>query len=72
MKASPLRAEVLQGTDLMVVRELTGGLYFGKPSKVFTAPNGTVKAVDTMAYSQPEIERIVTTGFELPGAGARS
>jgi len=63
--ASPIRQEVLQGTDLLVVRELTGGLYFGKPSKVWKAPNGTIKAVDTLAYSQPEIERIAVTGFEL-------
>ncbi|HEY8693726.1 MAG TPA: 3-isopropylmalate dehydrogenase [Chloroflexota bacterium] len=65
IKASPIREEVLQGTDLVVVRELTGGLYFGKPSKVWKAPNGVMKAVDTMAYSQPEIERIVVTAFEL-------
>jgi 3-isopropylmalate dehydrogenase len=65
IKASPIREEVLQGTDLLVVRELTGGLYFGKPSKIFKAPNGTTKAVDTMAYSRPEIERIAVTAFEL-------
>ncbi len=63
--ASPIRQEVLEGTDLLVVRELTGGLYFGKPSKIFKAPNGVTKAVDTMAYSQPEIERIVDTAFKL-------
>jgi len=68
MRASPLREDVLRGTDLLVVRELTGGLYFGKPSKVFKAPNGVMKAVDTMAYSQPEIERIMVTGFELAKA----
>jgi 3-isopropylmalate dehydrogenase len=65
LDASPIRPEVLKGTDLVVVRELTGGLYFGKPSKVFTAPNGTVKGVDTMAYSKPEIERLAAAGFEL-------
>ena len=65
IQASPIREEVLRGTDLVVVRELTGGLYFGKPSKVYKAPNGTMKAVDTMAYSQPEIERIAVTAFEL-------
>src|SRR5713226_976581 len=62
---SPIREDVLRGTDLVVVRELTGGLYFGKPSKVWKAPNGVMKGVDTMAYSQPEIERITVTGFEL-------
>ena len=65
IKASPIREDVLEGTDLVVVRELTGGLYFGKPSKVFKAPNGTIKAVDTMAYSQPEIERIAVAAFDL-------
>jgi len=63
--ASPIREDVLKGTDLVVVRELTGGLYFGKPSKVFKAPNGVTKAVDTMAYSQPEIERIAVAAFDL-------
>ncbi|MDE3074030.1 MAG: 3-isopropylmalate dehydrogenase [Chloroflexota bacterium] len=65
LKASPIKEEVLRETDLVVVRELTGGLYFGKPSKIFTAPNGTIRAVDTMAYSQPEIERILVRAFEL-------
>ncbi|HEX6511044.1 MAG TPA: 3-isopropylmalate dehydrogenase [Chloroflexota bacterium] len=65
MDASPIREEVLRGTDLLVVRELTGGLYFGKPSKVWKAPNGVMKGVDTMAYSQPEIERIAAAAFEL-------
>jgi 3-isopropylmalate dehydrogenase len=63
--ASPIRGEVLRGTDLVVVRELTGGLYFGKPSKIWKAPNGVIKGVDTMAYSEPEIERIAVTAFEL-------
>jgi 3-isopropylmalate dehydrogenase len=63
--ASPIREDVLRGTDLVVVRELTGGLYFGKPSKVWKAPNGVMKGVDTMMYSQPEIERIAVTAFEL-------
>jgi 3-isopropylmalate dehydrogenase len=63
--ASPIREDVLKGTDLVVVRELTGGLYFGKPSKIFKAPNGVTRAVDTMAYSEPEIERISVTAFDL-------
>ncbi|MGH2364671.1 MAG: 3-isopropylmalate dehydrogenase [Chloroflexota bacterium] len=65
MGASPIKEDVLRGTDLVVVRELTGGLYFGKPSKVWTTPGGLVKSVDTMAYTRPEIERILVTGFEL-------
>jgi 3-isopropylmalate dehydrogenase len=57
-------SEVIKGVDLMVVRELTGGLYFGKPKKRWLTPRGR-RAVDTMAYSEAEIERILRVGFEL-------
>jgi 3-isopropylmalate dehydrogenase len=63
-EASPLKPEVLAGTDIMVVRELTGGLYFGKPSRR-TPYKGYVRAVDTMAYTDLEIARIVRQGFQL-------
>ena len=59
-----LKPEVIKGVDLMVVRELTGGLYFGKPKKEWQTPRGR-RAIDTMAYSEHEIERIVKVGFEL-------
>ncbi len=59
-----LKPEVVDGTDLIFVRELTGGLYFGKPKKQWTTPKGR-RAVDTMAYSEQEVERIVRVGFEL-------
>lgn len=59
-----LKAEIVRGTDLVFVRELTGGLYFGKPKKKWETLRGW-KAVDTMAYSQREIERILRVGFEL-------
>jgi 3-isopropylmalate dehydrogenase len=62
--ASPLKADVLGGVDLLVVRELTGGLYFGKPKGRFNE-NGRVRAVDTMEYVDFEIERIVTLAFHL-------
>jgi len=62
--ASPLRPEKLNGVDLMVVRELTGGLYFGNPKKRFVE-NGCEHAVDTLQYSEEEIRRIVKMGFEL-------
>ena len=62
--ASTLKPEVLNGVDLVVVRELTGGIYFGKPSQRFTDEGGR-KAVDTMPYSEQEIERIVRVAFEL-------
>ncbi len=58
--ASPLRPERLAGVDVMVVRELTGGLYFGKPQGRFDhAERGHARAVDTMEYSDYEIERVV-------------
>ncbi|NWJ45597.1 MAG: 3-isopropylmalate dehydrogenase [Chloroflexi bacterium] len=62
--ASNLKPEVLAGVDLVVVRELTGGLYFGKPAERYTDAEGR-KAVDTLPYSEQEISRIVRTAFEL-------
>jgi 3-isopropylmalate dehydrogenase len=59
-----LKPEVVRGVDLMVVRELTGGLYFGEPKKQWRTAKGR-QAVDTMAYSEAEIERILRIGFEL-------
>ncbi|HJT58159.1 MAG TPA: 3-isopropylmalate dehydrogenase, partial [Ktedonobacteraceae bacterium] len=59
-----IKAEFLQGTDLLVVRELTGGLYYGKPSEIRETTNG-LEAVDTMIYTEAEIERIARTAFEL-------
>jgi len=64
LNASTIKPEVLQGTDLLVVRELTGGLYFGKPSEIRETPEGYV-AIDTLIYSEAEIERITRTAFEL-------
>jgi 3-isopropylmalate dehydrogenase len=59
-----LKPEVVKGVDLVVVRELTGGLYFGQPKKQWRTSKGR-QAVDTLAYSETEIERIVRVGFEL-------
>ncbi|KPL24680.1 MAG: 3-isopropylmalate dehydrogenase [Phycisphaerae bacterium SM1_79] len=59
-----LKPEVVRGVDLMVVRELTGGLYFGQPKRQWRTPKGR-QAVDTLAYSEVEIERILRVGFEL-------
>jgi 3-isopropylmalate dehydrogenase len=64
LNASTIKSEALQGTDLLVVRELTGGLYFGKPSEIRETPSG-LEAIDTLLYSEKEIERIVRTAFEL-------
>jgi len=59
-----LKPEVIEGVDFIFVRELTGGLYFGMPKKRWQTDEGR-QAVDTMAYSEQEIERIVRVGFEL-------
>ena len=64
LNASTIKPEVLQGTDLLVVRELTGGLYFGQPSEIRATPRG-LEAIDTLIYTEAEIERIVRTAFEL-------
>jgi len=59
-----LKPEVVKGVDFVVVRELTGGLYFGRPKRRWTTTRGR-RAVDSMAYSEQEIERIVRVGFEM-------
>jgi len=63
--ASPLKRSIVEGTDLMVIRELTGGLYFGEPRGVERFADGRARAVNTMAYTSREIERIARTGFEV-------
>jgi len=62
--SSPVRPEVLEGTDLLIVRELTSGLYFGRPSEQRATPEGRV-AVDTLWYTEAEIRRVVRLAFEL-------
>ena len=62
--ASPLRPEVLDGVDLVVVRELTGGIYFGKPSERRVGPAGR-EAVDTLVYTEEEIARLLHAAFAL-------
>ena len=62
--SSTLKRATLRGVDLLVVRELTGSLYYGQPSEIREGPTG-LSAVDTMAYTEPEIERIVRYAFEL-------
>ena len=61
---SPLRPEVVRGSDIMFVRELTGGLYFGQPKKRWETPEGR-RAVDTEDYSEHEIARVVRVACEL-------
>ena len=59
-----LKPEVIKGVDFIFIRELTGGLYFGKPKRQWQTSRGR-RAVDSMVYSEQEIERIVRVGFEL-------
>ena len=56
--ASSLKREVVEGVDIMVVRELTGGIYFGQPKGIFEIETGEKRGVNTMAYRQSEIDRI--------------
>lgn len=62
--ASSLKREVVEGVDIMVVRELTGGIYFGQPKGIFTSETGEKRGVNTMVYSESEIDRIAKVAFE--------
>jgi len=63
--ASPLKRAVVEGTDLMVIRELTGGLYFGEPRGRESFADGGERAINTMVYTTREIERVARVGFEV-------
>ena len=63
--ASSLKRELVDGLDIMILRELTGGVYFGEPRGIETLPDGTRRGVDTQVYTTPEIERIARVAFEL-------
>jgi len=63
--ASPLRRSVVEGTDLMVIRELTGGLYYGEPRGREDFADGGARAVNTMAYTSREIERVARVAFDV-------
>ncbi|WP_174503883.1 3-isopropylmalate dehydrogenase [Acidiphilium sp. C61] len=63
--ASPLKAEIVRGLDIMIVRESTGGIYFGEPRGVETLPDGTKRGINTEVYTTPEIERVARVAFEL-------
>ena len=64
VEASSLKREVVEGVDVMVVRELTGGIYFGQPKGIFAAETGEQRGVNTMAYKESEIDRIGRIAFE--------
>jgi len=61
---SPLRPDLVRGTDIMIVRELLGGLYFGEPRSIQGAPGSRI-ATNTMTYGEPAIERIARVAFDL-------
>jgi 3-isopropylmalate dehydrogenase len=63
--ASTLKPEVIQGLDMLIIRELTGGVYFGEPRGVTTLPDGTRRGINTQVYTTPEIIRVARVGFEL-------
>jgi 3-isopropylmalate dehydrogenase len=63
--ASALKPEIVAGLDILIVRELTGGVYFGQPKEITTLPDGQKRAVDTQVYTTHEIERIARVAFEL-------
>jgi 3-isopropylmalate dehydrogenase len=64
-EASSLKRDVVEGLDIMIVRELTGGVYFGEPKTITDLGNGQKRAIDTQVYDTYEIERIGRVAFEL-------
>jgi 3-isopropylmalate dehydrogenase len=63
--ASSLKPDIVSGLDILIVRELTGGVYFGEPKEITTLPDGQQRAVDTQVYTTSEIARIARVAFEL-------
>ncbi len=63
--SSSLRQEVVEGLDILIVRELTGGVYFGEPKEILDLGNGQKRGIDTQVYDTYEIERIAGVAFEL-------
>ncbi|MDF1587154.1 3-isopropylmalate dehydrogenase [Marinimicrococcus flavescens] len=64
-EASTLKTELVEGLDIMILRELTGGVYFGEPRGIEELPDGQKRGIDTQVYTTFEIERIARVGFEL-------
>jgi len=64
VNSTSLKPDIIRGVDMLVVRELTGGLYFGRPKRQWRTSRGR-RAVDSMSYSEIEIERIIRAGFQL-------
>jgi hypothetical protein len=64
-EASSLKTELVRGLDIMILRELTGGVYFGEPRGIETLPDGSRRGVNTQVYTTAEIVRVARVGFEL-------
>jgi 3-isopropylmalate dehydrogenase len=64
-EASTLKPEVVAGLDIMIVRELTGDIYFGQPRGVETLPSGERRGINTMVYTESEVERICRVAFDI-------
>ena len=62
--SSPLKDELIEGTDMIIVRELTGGIYYGTPRGI-SGSGAEERAVNTMVYTRPEIERVARMAFQL-------
>ncbi len=69
--ASALKPELVRGLDLMIVREATGGIYFGEPRGIETLPDGQRRGINTEVYTTGEIERVARVAFELARARSR-
>jgi 3-isopropylmalate dehydrogenase len=65
VEASSLKPEIVRGLDIMIVRELTGGVYFGEPRGIETLPNGERRGINTQVYTTSEIRRVAAVAFEL-------
>lgn len=63
--ASSLRSDLVEGLDIMIVRELTSGVYFGHPRGIETGPDGVRRGYDTAVYTAPEVERVTRVAFEI-------
>jgi len=65
VSSSSLKPELVQGLDVMILRELTGGIYFGEPRGIESLPNGERRGINTQVYTTSEIRRVASVGFEL-------
>ena len=65
VEASSLKSELVSGLDIMILRELTGGIYFGEPRGIETLPDGSRRGINTQVYTDSEIARVARVGFEL-------